>query len=203
MSITFIIIILTSLISLKVFKDEIMFYKYSFIPYQVKHQKEHYRLITYAFLHADLPHLLFNMFSFYMFGELIEKQLRLNYGTFIGEIHFIIIYLVGALIATIWPYIRNSENINYISVGASGAVSSVLFASMLWNPTMEVGIIFLPFYIPAYIFAPLYLGFEYWSLKRGKSNIAHDAHIGGAIFGICYVALINFDKIKLFFHLIF
>ena len=203
MSITFIIIILTSLISLKVFKDEIMFYKYSFIPYQVKHQKEHYRLITYAFLHADLPHLLFNMFSFYMFGELIEKQLRLNYGTFIGEIHFIIIYLVGALIATIWPYIRNSENINYISVGASGAVSSVLFASMLWNPTMEVGVIFLPFSIPSYIFAPLYLAFEYWSLKRGKSNIAHDAHIGGAIFGICYVSLINFDKIKLFFHLIF
>lgn len=203
MSITFIIIILTSLISLIVFKDEIMFYKYSFIPYQVKHQKEHYRLITYAFLHADLPHLLFNMISFYMFGELIENQLTLNYGAFLGKIHFLIIYLAGALIATIWPYIRNSENINYISVGASGAVSSVLFASMLWNPTMEVGIIFLPFYIPSYIFAPLYLAFEYWSLKRGKSNIAHDAHIGGAIFGICYVTLINFDKIKLFFHLIF
>ena len=203
MSITFIIIILTSLISLIVFKDEIMFYKYSFIPYQVKHQKEHYRLITYAFLHADLPHLLFNMISFYMFGELIENQLTLNYGAFLGKIHFLIIYLVGALIATIWPYIRNSENINYISVGASGAVSSVLFASMLWNPTMEVGIIFLPFYIPSYIFAPLYLAFEYWSLKRGKSNVAHDAHIGGAIFGICYVSLINFDKIKLFFHLIF
>jgi len=202
-SITFIIIILTSLISLIVFKDEIMFYKYSFIPYQVKHQKEHYRLITYAFLHADLPHLLFNMISFYMFGELIENQLTLNYGAFLGKIHFLIIYLVGALIATIWPYIRNSENINYISVGASGAVSSVLFASMLWNPTMEVGIIFLPFYIPSYIFAPLYLAFEYWSLKRGKSNVAHDAHIGGAIFGICYVSLINFDKIKLFFHLIF
>ena len=203
MSITFIIIILTSLISLKVFKDEIMFYKYSFIPYQVKHQKEHYRLITYAFLHADFPHLLFNMISFYMFGELIENQLTLNYGAFLGKIHFLIIYLVGALTATIWPYIRNSENINYISVGASGAVSSVLFASMLWNPTMEVGIIILPFYIPSYIFAPLYLAFEYWSLKRGKSNIAHDAHIGGAIFGICYVSLINFDKIKLFFHLIF
>lgn len=203
MSITFIIIILTSLISLKVFKDDIMFYKYSFIPYQVKHQKEHYRLITYAFLHADFPHLLFNMISFYMFGELIENQLTLNYGAFLGKIHFLIIYLVGALTATIWPYIRNSENINYISVGASGAVSSVLFASMLWNPTMEVGIIFLPFSIPSYIFAPLYLAFEYWSLKRGKSNIAHDAHIGGAIFGICYVSLINFDKIKLFFHLIF
>jgi membrane associated rhomboid family serine protease len=68
---------------------------------------------------------------------------------------------------------------------------------------MEVGIIFLPFYIPSYIFAPLYLAFEYWSLKRGKSNIAHDAHIGGAFFGIAYVALINFDKIKLFIQLIF
>lgn len=203
MSITFIIIILTSLISFKVFKDDIMFYKFSFIPYQVKHQNENYRLITYAFLHADLPHLLFNMFSFYMFGGLIENQLILNYGVVLGKLHFLIIYFVGALVATVWPYIRNSNNINYISVGASGAVSSVLFASMLWNPTMEVGIIFLPFYIPAYIFAPIYLAFEYWSLKRGKSNIAHDAHIGGAIFGIFYVALINFEKIKLFFHLIF
>lgn len=203
MSITFIIIILTSLISIKVFKDEMMFYKFSFIPYQVKYQNEFYRLITYAFIHADLPHLLFNMFSFYMFGELIENQLVLTFGSFVGSIHFLIIYFLGALVATIWPFIRNSENINYISVGASGAVSSILFASMLWNPTMEVGIIFLPFYIPSYIFAPIYLAFEYWSLKRGKSNIAHDAHIGGAFFGIFYVAIINFDKIKTFFQLIF
>lgn len=202
MSITFIIIILTSIISLRVFKQDEFFYKYAFIPYQVKHYKQPIRLISYAFLHADLPHLLFNMFSFYMFGGLIENQLMLIYGNFLGGIHFLIIYFVGALIATVWPYYRNSENPNYISVGASGAVSSVIFASMLWNPTMEVGIIFLPFQIPAYIFAPMYLAFEYWSLKNGKSNIAHDAHIGGALFGITYIAIINFDKIKLFFDLI-
>jgi len=202
-TITLIIIIITSLISFNVFKKNELFYKYAYIPYKVKIQHDYYRLISYIFLHADLPHLLFNMFSFYMFGELLEKQLNLSYGHFLGSIHFIILYFVGALIATIWPYTRNSENPEYISVGASGAVSSIIFASMFWNPTMEVGIIFLPFYIPSYIFAPLYLAFEYWSLKRGKSNIAHDAHIGGAFFGIAYVALINFDKIKLFIQLIF
>ncbi len=203
MSINLIIILLTSFSSFIAFKNQAVFEKYAFIPYQVKYKKEHIRLISYAFLHVDLPHLLFNMFSLYMFGEMIENQLVLNYGLFLGELHFLIIYFVGALIATVWPYVRNSENANYISVGASGPVSSVLFASMLWNPTMEVGIIFLPFYIPSYIFAPIYLAFEYWSLKRGQSNVAHDAHIGGALFGIAYIALINFDKIKLFFQLIF
>ena len=203
MSINLIIILLTSFSSFIAFKNQAVFEKYAFIPYQVKYKKEHIRLISYAFLHVDLPHLIFNMFSFYMFGEMIENQLVLNYGVLLGELHFLIIYFVGALIATVWPYVRNSENANYISVGASGAVSSVLFASMLWNPTMEVGIVFLPFYIPSYIFAPIYLAFEYWSLKRGKSNVAHDAHIGGALFGIAYIALINFDKIKLFFQLIF
>lgn len=203
MSINLIIILLTSFSSFIAFKNQAVFEKYAFIPYQVKYKKEHIRLISYAFLHVDLPHLLFNMFSLYMFGEMIENQLVLNYSLFLGELHFLIIYFVGALIATVWPYVRNSENANYISVGASGAVSSVLFASMLWNPTMEVGIIFLPFYIPSYIFAPIYLSFEYWSLKRGQSNVAHDAHIGGALFGIAYIALINFDKIKLFFQLIF
>ena len=203
MSINLIIILLTSFSSFIAFKNQAVFEKYAFIPYQVKYKKEHIRLISYAFLHVDLPHLIFNMFSFYMFGEMIENQLVLNYGVLLGELHFLIIYFVGALIATVWPYVRNSENANYISVGASGAVSSVLFASMLWNPTMEVGIILLPFYIPSYVFAPIYLAFEYWSLKRGKSNIAHDAHIGGALFGIAYIALINFDKIKLFFQLIF
>jgi membrane associated rhomboid family serine protease len=156
-----------------------------------------------VFLHADLPHLLFNMFSFFMFGEMFENQLKLQYGVFVGNINFLIFYFVGGLIATIWPFIRNSENPNYLSVGASGAVSSIVFAAMLWNPTMEVGIIFLPFYIPAYIFAPIYLAFEYWSLKKGKSNIAHDAHIGGALFGVLFVALINVEKIKLFIQLIF
>lgn len=203
MSINLIIIILTSLISFSAFKNQAILNKYAFIPYQVKYCAEYVRLISHAFLHVDLAHLLFNMFSLYMFGELIEHQLVLNYGAFLGELHFLIIYFVGALLATVWPYIRNSNNDLYISVGASGAVSSVIFASMLWNPTMEVGIIFLPFYIPSYIFAPIYLAFEYWSLKRGKSNIAHDAHIGGALFGILYVAIINFEKIRLFIQLIF
>jgi membrane associated rhomboid family serine protease len=202
-SISLIIIILTGITSFIVFKQQQFFYKYAFIPSLVKKNHEYYRLISYAFLHADLPHLLFNMFSFFMFGELLEKQLILTYGNLIGELHFIILYLVGALVATLWPYIRNVDNANYISVGASGAVSSIVFASMLWNPTLEVGIIFLPFYIPAYIFAPLYLAFEYWSLKKGKSNIAHDAHIGGAIFGLIYLGIINVDKIKQFTHIIF
>lgn len=138
-----------------------------------------------------------------MFGSMIESEFSVYFGSFLGSFNFLILYFLGAVFATVWPYLRNSEKTNYVSVGASGAVSSVVFAAMLWNPTMEVGIIFLPFMIPAYIFAPLYLAFEYWSLKRGNSSIAHDAHIGGALFGVLYVGIINFDKIKLFIQLIF
>ena len=86
---------------------------------------------------------------------------------------------------------------------ASGAVSAVIFAAILWNPRMRLSFFFIPIGIPAYIFGPLYLAFEFYMDKRGGSGIAHDAHIGGAVFGILYVLFINIDKGKEFFAAIF
>jgi membrane associated rhomboid family serine protease len=118
-------------------------------------------------------------------------------------VHFAIVYFFGGIFASLFPYTRNHENQNYTSLGASGAVSSVVFAAILWNPTMKLALLFLPIPIPAYIFGPLYLAFEYFALRRGKGNIAHDAHIGGALFGILYVLLIEPSKGSEFVQLIF
>ena len=98
---------------------------------------------------------------------------------------------------------KHQDNPAYRSLGASGAVSAVIFAAILWDPSMLLGIMFLPFPIPAYIFGPIYLAIEYFSMKRGGTGIAHDAHLGGAIFGILFVLLLNFEKGKEFIDLIF
>jgi membrane associated rhomboid family serine protease len=204
LSLTVLIIIATLFVSLKGFSDQNFLHQMAFSPYDVKHHNKQFKFITHIFIHADWSHFLFNMFSLYMFGDLLEKELRNAYGITQGNFHFFVIYFVGGLFATLWPMIRNQNNPNYLSLGASGAVSSVIFAVVLWYPSLPMGIIFLPgIYIPAYIFGPLYLAFEFYAFRKGRGNIAHDAHIGGAFFGIIYILIINIDKAKSFYHLIF
>ncbi len=159
-----------------------------------KYYQQYYRLFTHFFIHADATHLAFNMLSLFMLGRMLEIELINKYGLFSGEFHLVILYFVGGVFATVIPYYRNQNNKHYRSLGASGAVSSVIFAGILWNPTMRLGLLFLPIPIPAYIFGPLYLLYEYWADKKGNTGIAHDAHIGGAIFGILYVLFINVEK---------
>jgi membrane associated rhomboid family serine protease len=155
------------------------------------------------FLHADAIHLMFNMFTLYFLGDLLERQFILHWGIGAGSIHFFILYFFGGIFATFLPYKRNHENMNYRALGASGAVSAVVFAAILWNPTMQLSLMFIPIPIPAYMFGPLYLLAEYYADRKGNTGIAHDAHIGGAIFGIIYVLFINIDKGKELLHLIF
>jgi membrane associated rhomboid family serine protease len=160
-------------------------------------------MFGHMFIHADAMHLAFNMMSLFFLGSLLENELMFTYGTVKGELHFVVIYIVGGLFATLIPYIRHQDNQSYRSLGASGAVSAVIFAAIVWNPQMELMIMFLPIPIPAYIFGPLYIAFEYWADRRGGSGIAHDAHIGGAIFGVLYVLIINIDKGKEFLSALF
>lgn len=202
-SLLIIIIIITVLVSLSAFKDDNLMDKLLYSPYRCKHNREYYRILGHVVIHADMTHLAFNMFSLYFLGSLLEKNFMFEYGAINGEIHFLLIYVLGGIFATFIPYVRHQDNPNYRSLGASGAVSSVIFAAILWNPTMELGLLFIPIPIPAYIFGPLYLAFEYFADKKGGTGIAHDAHIGGAIFGILYVLIINIDKGKEFFSIIF
>ena len=215
LSLTLIIIIITVLISLQGFNNQDFLYRMALSPHDVKHNKRYYKLISHIFVHSDWPHLLFNMMSFYFLGDAIlnipadpshaiSGGLVQTYGFVQGNIHFLILYFVGGFFATFWPMIRNQDNSRYVSLGASGAVSSVIFAMLLWNPAIELQLMFLPgIPIPAYVFGPLYLAFEFWAFKRAKTNIAHDAHIGGAVFGLLYVLIINSEKGKEFFNIIF
>jgi membrane associated rhomboid family serine protease len=195
-----IIIIVTVLVSLNAFSKSLILDKMVYSPYRVKHEKEYYRLISHMFIHADSVHLIFNMMSLYFLGSFLENELIFSFGSIGGEVHFLILYFFGGLFST---FSRNQDNFNYRALGASGAVSAVIFAAIIWNPTMKLSLLFLPIPIPAYIFGPIYLAFEYWADRRGGTGIAHDAHIGGAIFGVIYVLIINIDKGKEFLSVIF
>jgi membrane associated rhomboid family serine protease len=203
LSVLGIILLVTIFISINGFNNRHMLERWMYIPYDVKYHNAFVRLFSHMFVHADVLHLSFNMLSLYFLGEFLEYQLIEFFGFMNGEFHFVILYFGGGLFATLIPYIRNQNNPSYRSLGASGAVSSVIFATILWNPTMPLSIMFLPIAIPAYIFGPLYLAFEYWADKRGGTGIAHDAHLGGALFGIVYTLIINFDTGKFFLNLIF
>jgi membrane associated rhomboid family serine protease len=204
-----IIILITVGISVMAFNNRAMIDKMLYIPYACKHNGEYYRIFTHIFIHADWAHLAFNMFSLYFLGKAflyapcnyfvdVDCGLIDTYGWLQGHLHFVILYVLGALFATLIPYVRHQDNPGYRSLGASGAVSAVIFAAILWNPGLPLRLFFIPIDIPAYIFGPLYLMYEYFADKRGGTGIAHDAHIGGALFGVLYVLIINIDKGKEF-----
>lgn len=210
-------------VSIKTFNDNALMEKLMFIPYLVNKDKQYYRIASHMAVHADWAHLAFNMMSLYFLGNgfldtlageyymtsdrtshfIMDGGLYQTYGPLIGQIHFGLIFLLGGLFATAIPYMRHKDNPSYRSLGASGAVSAVIFAAIMWNPEMRISLFFIPIGIPAYIFGPLYLLFEFFMDKRGNSGIAHDAHIGGALFGILYVLLINIDKGSQFLGLFF
>lgn len=210
MYITYLLLAVTILISVKAFSDNDFKWKLMFSPYNVVHQKEWYRSFTHAFIHSGWMHLIFNMYVLYMFGAemndrtvyrnmSLEPDLIERYGAK-GYLYFGCLYVGGILFATIWSLQKHKDNIHYNSLGASGAVSAVVFAYILLNPTAELGLIILPgIYIPAYIFGPALLVLEYFLSKRGGTGIAHDAHISGAIFGIIFMSIVDYNLVLDFF----
>ncbi len=155
--------------------------------------KDSYRLLSYAFIHADYLHLLVNMFVLYNFGSNgTELMYNLYFGTK-GTLWYVLLYLGGAITAVIPAYEKNKSNYSYSAVGASGAVSAVVFAYILFSPLQSFYILFIPFPIPAYIFGILFLGISYYLAKQNKGNIGHDAHFFGAIFGLFFTVILNKD----------
>jgi len=192
-SLHIIILIATVVISLNLMNKTVS-EKYLFIPYRIKNEKEYFRFFSYQFIHSDFTHLAFNMMSFYFLGQHMEMSFINEYGIFKGEVYFLVLYFIGGFFATFFPYIKNQDNPHYRSLGASGAVSSVVFAFVLWNPNVELLVFFIP--MKAWLFGILFLVYELWASKKNNSNIAHDAHLGGAIFGILFILLIKIDKGK-------
>ena len=203
MNIISIIIAITVLISFQANKNPDLKQRFLYIPFQLKHNNEYYRLISHIFIHADISHLAFNMISLYFLGSTLSYYFIDYYGLQLGTSYLLILYFAGAIFASLPSFFKHQDNSLYRSLGASGAVSAVIFAAILWDPSMSLGILFIPFPIPAYIFGPIYLAVEYFSMKRGGTGIAHDAHLGGAVFGILFVLLLNINKGKEFLDLFF
>jgi membrane associated rhomboid family serine protease len=182
LTLTLLITAFTVGISLLAFKDHMYFYKLKDHPYTVYRQKEYYRWITSAFIHNDTWHLIVNMLVFYQFGEVVEQIFVAFYGDLTGRLLFLALY-VGSIIAGALPsYFKHKNNEGYAAVGASGGVAGIMFAYALFAPTSKIALYFI---IPMYtiVWACLYLLYEHWSSRRMNDNIAHDAHLYGAVFG--------------------
>ncbi|MFN5296432.1 MAG: rhomboid family intramembrane serine protease [Flavobacteriales bacterium] len=184
---TFIILAATILVSWRAFEQSALFEKLLHSPYRVKHQKQYYRLFSHMLVHADGIHLALNMFVFYSFGRVLEAIFRINWGIQTGSILFIALYVLGGVAATLPSLRKHSDNYGYNSVGASGGVSSLLMAYMILFPMNEIAFFFIP--MPAFIGVFVFFLLEHFMKRNVRSNIAHDAHIWGALFGIVFVAL--------------
>jgi membrane associated rhomboid family serine protease len=167
------------------------FDKLCLVPEKINNDpSQRYRLISHAFIHADLGHLLFNMLTLYFFGTELE-------GGILSEGEYVIFYLVAILLSSLPSYQQHKHNPDYVAVGASGAVSAVMFALVLFSPW---SVIYIKFIIPIYfiLFAVGYLGYSYYQSKNNQSNIAHDVHMWGALFGLAYMLIVHPSSLRTF-----
>ena len=185
------IIIISVIFSFTAFNNAAIFNKYLFSPYAAFHYKQYYRIFTHAFLHGDYMHLAFNMFALYMFGEILEDEAFPVLFEGKARFYFILLYIGGIFFSSVFEFFRQKDNPNYSSVGASGAVNAIVFSAILIHPTMGMGLLFIPVFIPAWLFGILFLIYSWYMAKRGGDNIGHNAHFFGAIFGLVFTLILK------------
>lgn len=159
-------------------------------PYRTVRNKTWYELLTSGFLHANVGHLFVNMFTLYFFGPIMELKL--------GGSYFLGLYLSGLIAAGIPSVIKFKDDPNYATLGASGAVGSVLFAFIFLYPLDKIYLLLIPIPIPAFVFAILYLIYSIYASKQPRGKINHEAHIAGAIWGILYLMIFVPDMMNHF-----
>jgi len=159
-----------------------------FRPYFFLRRKQYDTIYMSGFVHADLGHLLFNMFTFYFFAFPMER--------FVGTSRFLILYFVGLVVSHSCTYFKHKDNAEYASLGASGAISAVLFAYIVYFPTTSLIILPIPIPIPAWLFAVGYVAYSYWASLHSRGRINHDAHLCGALSGLVFVAVTDFGAFE-------
>lgn len=192
------IIIITSLVSYMAFSRYDLFEKLKFSPPLVLKEKQYYRLFSYALLHAGWGHLLVNMFVLYSFGTAVEKYFSYMFGAKY-VLNYLLLYIGAIAFCNARALVKHKHNYWYSAVGASGGVSAVLFASILFDPWGKIyffGI--LP--IPGILFGLIYLYYCYSMDKRNQDNVAHDAHFLGAVFGLLFPILMQPDIFNIFIN---
>jgi membrane associated rhomboid family serine protease len=181
-SISLVIIIITCLISYTALQNYDQLDKLSLQPYMVKRYKQYYRFVTSGFVHADFQHLLFNMLTLWFFGRFIEDVFT---SLFQNKLVYILYYVLGIIVANIPSYIKNRNNSNYSSLGASGAISAIVFTAIIVNPWAPI-YLFFALKMPAVVYGILFLGISAYMSRKGGGNINHDAHLWGALFGVVF-----------------
>ena len=190
MSVTLLIIILTCLVSYQAFNRPELSRALRHSPYIESRTGQYWRMLTSGFIHGGWLHLGVNMFVFYSFGQLVENTFLMHFGATMGRVNFLLLYLLAIVFADIPTFLKHKTNPHFASVGASGAVSAILFASILfspWNPIYLYGII----KIPGIVAGLAYLIYSSWAGKKMKDYIDHDAHFWGAVFGFVFTILLK------------
>ncbi len=184
--ITYAIMVLTILLSWQANQNPSLKRKLIFYPFNVKRDGEFYRFITGGLIHADWMHLFINMFVLFSFGAKVEFAFLTTFGA-LGWFLYPLLYFMAIPLASTYSYIKHHDNAYYMALGASGAVSAVVFASILFDPTAGLVLLFFPFFpTPAFIMGLLYLLYSSYMAKRASDNIGHDAHFYGAVFGFLF-----------------
>jgi membrane associated rhomboid family serine protease len=185
-----IIMVVTIGASLFAFSNEKYYNKWMFQPYYVARGEDVYTIFTSALIHRDWMHLIFNMASYSFFAFRLEVQF--------GHWQFAVLYILSMVLSDVSTLIKHKDNAWYRSLGASGAVSAVVFSAILFNPLDEMGLIMLPVMIPAYIFGILYLIYCHFASRHARDHVNHDAHLFGALSGIVITIILRPDVVHPF-----
>jgi membrane associated rhomboid family serine protease len=186
--ITYAIIGITCLISYYAFSRPQVMADLMMTPYLIRQRGQYFRFISSGFIHNGTSHLLWNMFSFFIFGGSMELMLKGLFGG-VGSLYFILLYLMGIVVSDLPTYFKQKNNPSYHALGASGGVASVIFASILLRPLSDI-CLYVVFCLHGFILGTLYLGFSYYQGRKANDNINHDAHLYGALFGLVFLAVI-------------
>lgn len=173
--VTIVLIAANVIISYKGFNDYSFFERYKFNVGSVR-RGEQFRMFSSGFLHADTSHLFMNMLTLYFFADVVIFA--------VGEFNFIVIYIISLILGSLLSLYFHQNEYQYSAIGASGAVTGILYAAILLDPSMNLFLFFIPVPIPAYIFGIGYLLYSIYGMKNRVGNIGHDAHFGGAIGGL-------------------
>ena len=187
-SITLLIVVMTGILSYQAFGNPRMRGRMLFIPDVINRMGEYDRFLTHGFIHADWMHLLINLFVLYQFGEFAELYFKAAFRPSMGAILYTVLYIGGIVVSSIPSYVKHKENRMYAALGASGAVSAVVFVNIFFDPW---NILYLYFIIPIPIVLAgvLYLWYSDYMGKKGRDNVGHDAHFYGAVWGFSFTVL--------------
>lgn len=194
--ITLTIIIITCVITLTGFKNGKVVDELIFWPPAITKKYQYYRFITCGFIHADYMHLIFNMLTLYFFGTVMEAHYQGELG--LQNYYYLALYIGALVVSNIPTYLKHRNDENYRSLGASGAVSAVLFAFILLRPWQRIIVLVFP--VPAIVYGALFLFYSAYMSKKGGDNVNHDAHFYGALFGIIFTIAVRPEVINIFLN---